>query len=50
MNESEHIFYRLTACHPKRITMDEIILGITEARELKKEWEEDEWEVTIEED
>jgi hypothetical protein len=45
--ETEEAWYRLTAYHDKRPTMDELVLGITEAKELAKEWEEDGWSVEI---
>lgn len=45
--ETEAAWYRLTAYHDKRNDMDEIVLGITEAKELKEEWEEDGWQVQI---
>jgi phage head maturation protease len=46
--ETEAAWYRITAYHDKRNDMDEIVLGITEAKELQEEWEEDGWYVDIE--
>jgi len=46
--ETEAAWYRITATHDRRPTMDEIVLGITEAKELQEEWEEDGWYVDIE--
>lgn len=45
--ETEAAWYRITATHDRRLTMDEIVLGITETKELQEEWEEDGWYVDI---
>lgn len=45
--ETEDAWYRVEATHERRPSMDEIVLGITEAKELKAEWEEDGWDVEI---